>query len=297
MDISLEYYKVFYYVAKYKKISLAAEKLYVSQPAVTQTIQKLEDALGDALFIRGKKGLELTKSGQTLYDFIGDSISLLDNVNERFSKFEKLEEGIIRIRSGSHITNLILCNAIEKFVKDYPNIKIEIVSDAPKKSEMMIANGEIDILATSFPYELEHKNLKKIEIMDSEYIFVMSKKYQEENNVKIEKVEDINNYSFIAPVSESARWKILSENFDNKIKNFHMEISNEQIKNDFVMKDLGIGFAFKEEVKKELKSGKLVEIKLKEGKIKGKIGIITADDKFMSYATKKFIEYVIEENK
>ena len=68
MAINYEYYKVFYYIAKYKKISLAAEKLYVSQPAVTQTIQKLEDQLGGNLLVRTKSGIELTEIGKKLYD-------------------------------------------------------------------------------------------------------------------------------------------------------------------------------------------------------------------------------------
>lgn len=63
MAINYEYYKVFYYVAKYKKISLAAEQLYVSQPAVTQTIQKLEEQLGGKLMVRTKSGIELTEIG------------------------------------------------------------------------------------------------------------------------------------------------------------------------------------------------------------------------------------------
>ena len=58
MGVNFEYYKTFNYVAKYKKISLAAEKLYVSQPAVTQTIKRLEEQLGCNLLVRTKNGVE-----------------------------------------------------------------------------------------------------------------------------------------------------------------------------------------------------------------------------------------------
>ena len=297
MDINLEYYKVFYYVAKYKRISLAAEKLYVSQPAVTQTIQKLEDILGDTLFIRNKNGIELTKSGNTLYEFISNSIDVLNNVGERFGKFENLEEGTIRIRSGSHIARLIMFDAVEKFAKDYPNIKISISTGSPKEAEAMITNGELDIVATYFPYELEYKNLQKIELANNEYIFVMSKKYKEDNNVKIEKIEDINNYSFISPLKTSSTGRMLYKNFGDKITNLHLEVAQEQMKKDFITRDLGIGFIIRSEVEKELKSGELVEIELEEARTNGAIGIITLEDKFMSYATKKFIEYIKNEIK
>ena len=79
MSVSFEYYKVFYYVAKYKKISVAADNLFVSQPAVTQTIQKLEDELNEKLFVRGKTGIELTDSGKMFYDFVKESIEKLEN--------------------------------------------------------------------------------------------------------------------------------------------------------------------------------------------------------------------------
>ena len=78
MAINLDYYKVFYYVAKYKKISLAAEKLYISQPAVTQTIRKLEEQLGSNLFVRNKSGMQLTETGRMLYDFTSHSIEILN---------------------------------------------------------------------------------------------------------------------------------------------------------------------------------------------------------------------------
>ena len=70
MAINFEYYKVFYYVAKYKKISLAAEKLYISQPAVTQTIKKLEEQMGGNLLVRTPKGIELSETGKMLYELI-----------------------------------------------------------------------------------------------------------------------------------------------------------------------------------------------------------------------------------
>ncbi len=108
MSINLEYYKVFYYVAKNKKISLAADKLFVSQPAITQTIQKLEEQLGTTLLVRTKNGIELTETGKMLYDFTAQSIEILDNIEYKFNKYENLEEGIIRIRTGSNLAKLLL---------------------------------------------------------------------------------------------------------------------------------------------------------------------------------------------
>lgn len=67
MDINLEYYKIFYYTAKQKSVTLAAEKLSISQPAVSQAIKHLEKDLGCALFVRTAKGVRLTKEGEMLF--------------------------------------------------------------------------------------------------------------------------------------------------------------------------------------------------------------------------------------
>lgn len=128
MSINFEYYKVFYYVAKYKKISLAAEKLFISQPAVTQTIKKLETQIGGNLLVRTPKGIELSETGSMLYKMIKNSVETLENAEYMFSKYQNLEEGTIKIRSGSNVAKLLLYDAIEKFGKDYPNIKVEIAT-------------------------------------------------------------------------------------------------------------------------------------------------------------------------
>lgn len=294
MSVNFEYYKVFYYVAKYGKISLAAEKLFVSQPAVTQTIQKIEEQLDSSLFVRNKVGLELTESGKMLYDFISESIETLNNAEFRFNKYRNLEEGTIKIRTGSNVAKLILYDALEKFSKDYPNIKVEIATGAPNQSIQMLHIGEIDMVLLYLPYKLEYSNLQLIECTKKEYVFVMSKKYFEDNNVNISKIEDLNNYSIIIPKKNSAIRNIFDEKFKDKIKNFHFEIAQEQMKKEFIMRDMGIGFLIKDEVKEELESGELVEVQLEEARSEGAIGIVALEDKFSTFATKKLIEYIKE---
>lgn len=294
MIINFEYYKVFYYVAKYGKISLAAEKLFVSQPAVTQTIQKLEEQLNSNLFVRTRSGIELTETGKMLYDFISKSVEILDNAEFRFSKYENLEEGTIKIRTGSNVAKLILYDALEKFSKDYPNIKIEIATGAPNQSVEMLHVGEIDMVLIYLPYNVEYNNIQTIECSKKEYIFAMSKKYYEENDVNISKLEDLNKYSLIIPKSNSAVRNIFDEKFKESINNFHYEVAQEQMKKEFIMRDMGIGFLIKDEIQEELKKGEIVEVKLEEARNNGYIGIIALNDKFATFATKMLIKYIKE---
>ena len=70
MQTNLEYYKIFYYVSKYNSISLAAEALSISQPAVSQAVKHLESDLSCALFVRTSKGVRLTKEGGLLAEYV-----------------------------------------------------------------------------------------------------------------------------------------------------------------------------------------------------------------------------------
>ena len=77
MDINFERYKIFYFVAKSKSVTKTAEKLFVSQPAITQNIRKLESELGGKLFYKTSKGIELTEDGKNLYNYIESSVEFL----------------------------------------------------------------------------------------------------------------------------------------------------------------------------------------------------------------------------
>ena len=126
MNANLELYRIFCEVVKYKNISKAAENIYISQSAVTQSIQKLEKILGGKLFFRNKNGVELTEEGKNLYEYIGDSIEKMNNAENLFSQYINLEKGIIRICGGKFLVNKYVMPALVGFIKDYPNIDIRI---------------------------------------------------------------------------------------------------------------------------------------------------------------------------
>lgn len=99
MNIDIEFYKVFCMVAESGSFSKAAEKLYISQPAITQTIKKLEEQLGGKLFYRNNNGVVLTEEGKHLYEYVKDSMEVIENASSKFEQYKNLDEGIVRIRT------------------------------------------------------------------------------------------------------------------------------------------------------------------------------------------------------
>ena len=136
MNIDLNAYKTFYLVAKYKSFTKASQELFISQPAVTQTIKKLEDQLNIELFNRSTNGkITLTAAGKVVY-YYAEKIFNLALANKivleqaREASFE-----VINIGVPTHIGAFYLANYLKKFNDKYPNIKFNIIN---KRSDEMI---------------------------------------------------------------------------------------------------------------------------------------------------------------
>ena len=138
MNIDLELYRVFYIVAKNKHMTKASEELHISQPAISQSIKKLENQLGGSLFLRSNKGMELTEEGKMFYEYIKGALELINNAENEFTSFKDLSKGEIKIGCSTTLTKLILIDAIKKFHDEYPNININITNDLTYNLKMQV---------------------------------------------------------------------------------------------------------------------------------------------------------------
>lgn len=294
MEINFEYYKVFYYVAKYGKISAAAEKLFISQPAITQTIKKLEELLDMQLFYRNREGVILTEEGKNIYEYIKESVAILVNVQQRCKQYEKLEIGSIKIRTGSTVAKDLLNDALVKFVKKYPNIRVEVSNGEPNDSIKRLSQGDVDLVLLNLPYHNNYSNIIVEECMKKEYIFVMSPEYQKKYNVQINKFEDLEKYQLIFPkkntTSRNVYDFIMGE--DNEIQS-NYELTSETMKVVFAQNGCGISFVDRKLVEKEIEEGSLIEIKLDKKFIAAE-GLAMLQPSIASYAVKELVKMIKE---
>ena len=127
MNVNLELYRIFYVVAKHKHMTKASEELHISQPAISQSIKKLEDQLGGTLFLRSNKGMELTEEGKMFYDYVKGALELINNAENEFTSFKDLSKGEIKIGCSSTLTKLILLDTLKEFHIEFPNINVNII--------------------------------------------------------------------------------------------------------------------------------------------------------------------------
>ena len=120
MNISYDLYRLFYMVAKKGSITAAAEALYISQPAVSQSIRQLEEGLGCRLFLRTAKGVTLTAEGRELYGYVSVGIDELEKGEKRLSALVNLDSGEMHIGASDMTIQFYLLPYLEKFHEQYP---------------------------------------------------------------------------------------------------------------------------------------------------------------------------------
>jgi DNA-binding transcriptional LysR family regulator len=140
--VDLNLYNIFYTVAKCQSLTKAAEELYLSQPAVSQAIKRLESQLGGKLFNRVSRGMELTETGgKQFFDLVEKAIKLLDTAEAEFKESKNIATGTLRISASDTVITHYLMRYIKKFHELYPNVVITF-KDGTTKETFFAIGGE-----------------------------------------------------------------------------------------------------------------------------------------------------------
>lgn len=292
MNINMELYKIFYIVAKNGSISAAANILFISQPAITFQIKKLEEQLDVSLFTRTKHGVILTEEGKILFNYVKDGIENIINGENAITNLKNLDSGTIRIGVSTTICRYILMPHLEEFHKKYPKIDIQINNNLSNNLLKELRNGNLDILIMFSP-ENDNKDLILRPITDVQDIFVGNKKYYDLTKGKLN-LKNLESYPLILPSSSSNSRihlnKYLKENKCDITPK--LEVVSYNLIIDLIKAGFGIGYATKEFISDELNNKSLYEIKIDNNISKRTIVIATIDKKEPNYSSKKLIEMI-----
>ncbi len=290
--INLELYRIFYVVAETKNITKASEILNISQPAVTKHIKNLESELGNPLFIRTKKGVILNEYGEKIFLNVKQALNLLSESEKEISKYKSLNKGTIKIGISTTLARKYLLKYIKKFHETYPNIVIDIYTDATKDLIKQLKNGVIDIIISKFPQNRDN-DLNYIYLGKTKYIFVANEEYSFLSDETIQ-IKKLVNYPLLLQKTPSNSRdnieKYLKENNINIEPKMNIASSNLLV--DFIRLGYGIGYVTKLYVEEELKENKLFEIKVVPDTDEISFGIILLKNNVMTSHCKKFIDYL-----
>lgn len=241
MNIDLELYKFFYAVAKNKNMTKASEELHISQPAISQSIKKLEEQLGGTLFLRSNKGMELTEEGKMFFDYVKGALELINNAENEFTAFKDLSKGEIKIGCSTTLTKLILIDALKNFHNDFPNININITNDLTCNLITDLKLGKLDFVIFN-ENNIKETNLHLEKLKELKQGFIFNPDFYTD---KIHTFEDLNNYPLILQKEASNSRKLLdSIALQHSVKLIpKLEVVSQELITEFTNIGLGISFS------------------------------------------------------
>lgn len=151
MEGSLDRYRVFVQAARQGSLSLAAQSLYLSQPAVSRSIQALEESLRCSLFVRTPKGVRLTAEGETLLRYVEAGLEQVELGERKVREQLNLESGEICVGASDMTLQFFLLPYLERFHSLYPGVHIHVTNGPTPETLEALRRGRIDFGIVSEP--------------------------------------------------------------------------------------------------------------------------------------------------
>lgn len=295
--VNLELYRVFYTVAKCGSLTKAAEELYISQPAVSQSIKQLENQLGVTLFNRTHRGMELSaQGGKLIFEEVERALALFNQAENRLSEVQNSATGLIRIGASDTIFEYFLSDKIVEFHERFPAVKIELMADlTPETVEKLKAN-RCDVAFVNLPIAEDHGLDLYGNCMRIHDIFIVGKKYQELANEGSMSLTKIAKYPLIVMNKNTVARKSLENFFMAHGVELQpsIEVGSWDLMKRLVASGMGIGVIPREYACGRIERGELFEVRTDPMLPTRSVGMLLPKNATVSYALHSFLEYFRE---
>lgn len=265
MNISLEYYKIFYYIAKNKNITKAAEELNLSQPSISRMLKSLENQIGTKLFIREKRGVILTNEGKELYDQIHASIETINKAEINIKNM--INSNILKICVESNILNNFIIKKLENSI--ITNNTSFINTNNFFELNNKLVNNVIDCAIITKENNFKFDDDLVFKKITDLHICLVSKK-------EINSLEDLSDNTIILQNKNSKYGQVIHNYLEENNINFKQKIIVDNYENilAFINHNFGIGFVFEEFIKEQIENKNLSKFELNNNINPISIGLI-----------------------
>jgi DNA-binding transcriptional LysR family regulator len=296
--VNLELYRVFYTVARCGSLTKAAEELYISQPAVSQSIKQLENQLGVRLFNRTHKGMELSaQGGQMIFAEVEQALALLNAAENRVAEMKTSATGLIRIGASDTIFEYFLADKIVDFHEQFPNVKIELLADfTPDTIEKLKAN-HCDVAFVNLPIDVDEELMLQGNCMRLNDIFIVGEKYKDLANGDALSLSDLTKYPLIMMDKHTVARRALVNFLGAHGVELQpsIEVGSWDLMKRLVLRGMGIGVIPREYAGRLGEEG-LYEVKTDPALPPRSVGMLLPKNANVSYALHSFLEFVKKSN-
>lgn len=154
MNISYDYYRVFYYTAKCRSITRAAAVLMNNQPNITRAIKNLENQLGCVLFTRSRQGVRLTPEGERLFEHVRIAFEQLEAAEEELAMGRGLRRGTVSIGASEVALHCLLLPVLKQYRRLYPEIRIRVSNHSTPQALSALREGLVDVAVVTTPADI-----------------------------------------------------------------------------------------------------------------------------------------------
>lgn len=263
MNQNLSSYRIFYTVANTGNISKAAKELYISQPAISKSIQKLEESVGCKLFSRSSRGVVLTDEGKLLYEHVSEAFETLTMGEEKLKRSIELGVGHLKIGVSSTLCKYLLLPYLKEFIRQNPHISISISCQSTNDTLKLLEDNKIDIGLIGKPENLKNIHFDFLEEIKD--IFVAAKDYLRNLKARGIQKDHILQSSTLMLLDKNNMTRQYIDDYlqENQIIiKDSIDISDMDLLIDFARIGVGVACVIKNFVREDLENGTLVEIPL-----------------------------------
>ena len=294
MNVNFEYYKIFYFVAKYGNFTKAARVLGNSQPNVTRAMNCLEQQLHCTLFVRTNRGIQLTPEGEKLFHRVSAAMSQIIAAEEELADSADLSHGSISIGASETALNIFLLDKLKNFHMNYPGIRLKIYNHSTPQAIDAVKSGKADFAVVTTPLEVRVP-LKEVMLQPFQDVLVGGKTFTALESQQIS-VEHLKNYPLICLGRETMTFQFYSSLFLSH--GVELEPDTEVATTDQILPlvkcELGLAFVPEAMAQEAIQRNEIVQIPLREELPKRNICMVYDSRRPLSAAARQLKMAVLE---
>ena len=282
--------ETFLAVAENRSFSRAAQKLHRTQPAVSQTIRKLESDVGEPLFDRSSRDANLTDAGRLLVDYAEKLLNLRSEAGSAIVELRQLHAGKLAI-AANEFTSIYLLPVLEKFRRQSPMIKVTVQRSLSSQIAQEVLNHKVEMGMLSFSPDVA--GLRSTVVYKDELAFVVHPRHPLASAKEVH-IRQLGAESFIAHnVPSQYRAKVLEAFRRHKTPlNMQVELPTIEAIKRFVAMGNGVALVPGVCLENELRRGELVHVPVRELKFERKLRIIYRRNSSLSHAARAFLKVI-----
>ncbi len=286
LNVSYDYYRIFYYVGRYKSFSTAAKMLGSNQPNVTKVMNKLEQQTGCTLFVRSNKGIALTEEGKLLYEHVRVAYGQLMLAENELERAAGLENGIINIGASETALHGILISALEVFHKEYPNVRIHLSNYNTPQALQALKQNLVDFCVITAPSDIP-KDFHVEELMEYTENLIASEDFICNSKKDVFMLEELAGLPLVALEEGTGTYEYYNRIFAEHGCQFSpdIQVATSDLLLPLIENNLGIGFVPEFMTENGCNKKKLRQLHIKEEMPARKICLVENRNKSLSVAT------------